>query len=258
VTLDTPDMTQLDLTRPETIEATVERAAPDLIVHLAAETRVDWCEDHPDEAFRVNTIGTILLARAVEGRGARMILVSTDYVFDGASRSPYLEDDPTLSLNVYGRSKEEAENAVLSIVSDVLVVRSSGLYGAGGTNFVDTIRGKAARGEPLEVVDDQVQSPTWVGHLAPALVGAALSDATGILHLASSGGGCSWFDFAREIVARSGASVPCAPISSERAGRPARRPAYSVLDVTQAREKLSIAMPDWREGLTSYLSGGER
>ncbi|MDM7917443.1 MAG: dTDP-4-dehydrorhamnose reductase, partial [Candidatus Eisenbacteria bacterium] len=229
-----------------------------VVLHLAAETRVDWCEEHAEEAFRVNTAGTALVARAAEARGARLVFVSTDYVFDGAARSPYSEDHATRALNVYGRSKEEAEKAVASTAGDRLIVRSSGLYGAGGKNFVDTIRAKAHRGERLAVVDDQVQSPTWVGDLAPALVRAALSGAQGILHLASDGGGCSWFDFAREILAQIGSRIACDPIPASRAGRPAPRPAYSVLDVSRARDTLSIRMPHWRDGLTRYLSGGER
>jgi dTDP-4-dehydrorhamnose reductase len=246
---------QLDLTRPETVRQTLDRARPELVVHLAAMTAVDDCELRPQEAYAVNTGGTLHIARACAGLGARLVFLSSDYVFDGRARAPYREDHPTAPLNVYGRTKEEAERAVLALCRDALVVRSSGLFGEGGRHFIRQILEAARRGEALRVVDDQVQSPTWVGHLAPDLARAAFSRARGILHL-SAGGECSWYEFARAALEAAGIEAPIRAVSSAEYRRPATRPAYSVLDNALAAETLGGRLPHWREGLAAYASGG--
>ncbi len=256
-TLAMPPRAEFDLERPETVRHVIEDFRPTVVVHLAADTRVDRCEEFPEDAFRLNARGTVHVAEAARRAGARVVLLSTDYVFDGATRTAYREYEATNPLSVYGRSKEEAERAVLAIVRDRLIVRSASLFGTGGQSFVSAILERAQRGEPLRVVDDQIQSPTWVGHLAPAVAAAALSDFQGILHLTARGG-CTWFEFARAILAASGLSVKCEPISSEKLGRPARRPAYSVLDTRLAEEALSLRIPDWHEGLAAFLDGGAR
>jgi len=250
-----PGLDEFELTRPETVLRCFETFRPRLVVHLAAETRVDWCEDHTEEAFRINARGTAQVAVVCRRASARMVLLSTDYVFDGAQRTPYREYQATAPLNAYGRSKEEAERAVLAIVPDRLVVRSASLFGTGGPNFVAAIVDQARRGASLRVVDDQVQSPTWAGHLSPALARASLSDLQGILHITARGE-CSWYEFARAILGSTGLSVACEPASSDRLGRPARRPAYSVLDCSLAEEALGIVLPTWQEGLAAHLTRG--
>jgi dTDP-4-dehydrorhamnose reductase len=249
-----PGMDVFDLDRPDTVIDVVLRARPSLILHLAADARVDRCEEHPADAYRTNARGTAHLASAARRAGARIVMMSTDYVFDGEGAAPYREYATTRPINVYGRSKEEAERALLAIAPDRLVIRSSSLFGAGGPNFVRAILDRALRGEPLEVVDDQAQAPTWAGHLAPAIVRAALSDSQGILHVAAAGS-CTWFQFARAILDSAGIDVPCAPIPSSRSKRPARRPRYSVLDCSLAAESLGIALPDWIVGLAGHLAG---
>ncbi len=250
-----PPIEEFDLRRPDTVDSIFKRVKPDLVVHLAAETRVDHCEGHAEEALLVNASGAARIAEACRALGARLVLMSTDYVFDGAKGDPYREEDPTGPLSVYGRSKEAAERAVLAIVADRLVVRSASLFGRGGHHFVAGVLKQARKGAPLRIVNDQVHSPTFVGHLAPALVRAAASDLQGILHLAGRGG-CSWFDFGLAILSRAGISAACDPISSAELNRPARRPAYSVLDTDLAMEKLNIQMPGWREGLEAFFEEG--
>lgn len=249
-----PGLDEFDLERPGTIVSTVDGARPQLIVHLAANTQVDWCEQHPLEAFRVNTEGTIHVAHAARRLGARMVFLSTDYVFDGARFEPYHEYDATNPLSVYGRTKREAERAVLDIVPDRLVVRSSSLFGPGGPNFVDTILRVARSDSPLRVVDDQVQSPTYAGHLAPAVSCAATSAAQGLLHLSGTGS-CTWLEFARAILAVAGVERECEAVSARQLARPAPRPSYSVLDGSLAESLLGLRLPPWREGLAAHLAG---
>ncbi len=250
-----PGLEEFDLARPESIGTAILGSRPHIVIHLAAETRVDWCEEHPEETFLVNVAGTRVLAKACREIGARLLYLSTDYVFDGAKRVPYLEGDPTAPLSVYGRSKEQAEQAVLSTLENRLVVRSASLFGLGRRHFAAAVLAQAREGRTLRIVDDQVQSPTWVGHLAPAIVAAARSDLQGIVHVSASGS-CTWLDFALAILARAGVHADVRPISTLELARPARRPAYSVLDLTRAEEALGVRLPHWQEGLDAYIRGG--
>ncbi len=250
--VDAPGLDIFDLDRPETVERFVLDTRPSLVVHLAADARVDRCEEHPEDAFRTNVLGTAHLADACRRVRARIVMMSTDYVFDGAQGSPYREYQRTGALGIYGRSKEEAEKVLFAVAHDRLVVRSSSLFGTGGPNFVNAILDRARRGEPLEVVDDQVQSPTWVRHLAPALARAAVSEMQGIVHIAAAGS-CTWYQLARAILDATGLRVPCSPISSDRSNRPAPRPRYSVLDCSLAAAGLGVALPSWKDGLAGYL-----
>ena len=250
-----PSLDQFELCKPETVRGLVERERPDLVVHLAAETRVDHCEEHPEEAYRINARGTAHLAIACRKMGARMVAMSSDYVFDGSQQTPYREYQATAPLNVYGRSKVEAERAVLTLVTNSLVVRSSSLFGKGGRHFVGAILEAARRKEALHVVDDQIQSPTWVGHLAPALVRVIASDLCGIVHLTASGS-CSWYQFARAILDQAGLRVVLKPIPTKDSRRPAPRPSYSVLCCDLAEEAIGVRLPDWRDALAAYLGRG--
>jgi dTDP-4-dehydrorhamnose reductase len=250
--VETPGLDLFDLDRPETVHRFIEGYRPALILHLGADARVDHCEENPDQAARTNVGGTVHVAEAARKIGARVLLMSTDYVFDGTQRTRYREYQSTHPLNAYGRTKEEAERALLAIVPNRVVVRSSSLYGVGGSNFVGAILDSARQGRSLEVVDDQTQGPTWVRHLAPALARIAVSEVQGILHVAGAGE-CSWFAFAQAILEGSGLRVPCTPIPSELSRRPAMRPAYSVLDCSLAADALGIALPDWKVGLQKYL-----
>ena len=214
------------------------------VVNCAAYTNVDGAETESEVAHAVNADGARNVAEAAE----RVLYVSTDYVFDGVKRRPYVESDATGPLQEYGHSKLAGERATVDANDNHLVVRSSWLFGAGGRNFVDTMLTLRRDRDELLVVDDQVGSPTFTGHLAEALVALAGGDERGVLHVAGSGS-CSWFDFARAIFERSGADADVRPCTTDEFPRPARRPANSVL----ASERGAPVLPAWQDGLDAYL-----
>jgi dTDP-4-dehydrorhamnose reductase len=214
------------------------------VINCAAYTDVDGAESDPGTAQAINGEG----ARHVAEVAARVVYVSTDYVFDGDKRGPYVESDPVNPVSEYGRSKLAGERATLTASPHSLIVRTSWLFGAGGRNFVDTmLRAAEERGE-VRVVDDQVGCPTFAGHLAEVLVALAEGHEHGFLHVAGSGS-CSWFEFARAIFQRAGVDVDVRPCTSAEFPRPARRPANSVL----ASERDAPKLPAWQEGLDAYL-----
>jgi dTDP-4-dehydrorhamnose reductase len=217
-------------------------AGAETVINCAAYTDVDGAEADPEAARAVNAEGARNVARAA----ARVVYISTDYVFDGAKAKAYVESDPPAPLQEYGHSKLEGERATLDAGQDALVVRTSWLFGAGGHNFVETMLRRAGDGEPLRVVDDQVGCPTFTGHLAEALAGLARGDERGVLHVAAAGS-CSWFEFAQAIL--EGGDAALEPCTTEEFPRPARRPANSVL----ASERGAPELPHWRDGLGAYL-----
>jgi dTDP-4-dehydrorhamnose reductase len=198
----------------------------------------------------VNRDGARNVAAGAAGVGAAVVQPSTDYVFDGSKRTPYLESDPTGPRSAYGRSKLAGEHAVAEANKRHLVVRTSWLFGVSGSNFVDTMLGLARDRDEVKVVHDQVGCPTYTGHLAEALVRLAGTDAHGVHHVAG-GGACSWFEFATEIFRQAGLDVRAVPCKTADFPRPAPRPAYSVLG---SERPDAVRLPDWREGLASYLS----
>jgi dTDP-4-dehydrorhamnose reductase len=212
----------------------------DTVINCAAWTDVDGAEDHEEEALRVNRDG----ARNVAEAAGRVVYVSTDYVFDGEKREPYRPTDRPNPLSAYGRTKLAGERATAEANPRHHIVRTSWLYGPGGGNFVETVLRLGAERDVLRVVDDQVGRPTFTGHLGPALLEVAASEDYGIHHRAG-GGQCTWFEFAREIVARAGLSCRVERCTTAEFPRPAPRPAYSVL--------AGGDLPGWREGLDAYL-----
>jgi dTDP-4-dehydrorhamnose reductase len=243
------DRAALDVTDADAVRDAVGRLRPDVVVNCAAWTDVDGAETAETDALKLNGEAAGSVAAAAADVGAAVVLPSTDYVFDGAAERPYVESDPANPLSAYGRTKLAGELASLDANPRCFVVRTSWLFGTGGRNFVETMLGLAERGE-LRVVDDQVGSPTYTAHLADALLRLAATDAYGIHHIAGDGH-CSWFDFARAIFDRAGIPCEVTPVSSDEFPRPAPRPAYSVLGT----ERLApIRLPDWRDGLHTYLS----
>ena len=229
-------------------------ARVDVVVNCAAWTDVDGAERSPDEAQAVNGVGAGNVARSAATSSAWTIHISSDYVFDGAKRSPYVESDEVGPLSSYGRSKLAGERAVAAAApTRHTIVRSSWLFGAGGPCFPATILRLAAERPELKVVDDQVGCPTFTGHLATALVdvGARTARPVGLLHLAGAGR-CSWYEFAQEVVA--GAEVTCEvqPCSTDEMPRPAARPAYSVLGSERGDD--APVLPHWRQGLSEYMA----
>jgi dTDP-4-dehydrorhamnose reductase len=192
------------------------------------------------------------VARAAVACDAWVVHISSDYVFDGTTRSPWVESDPVGPLSAYGRSKLAGERSVASEAPGRhTIVRSSWLFGAGGPCFPATILRLAAERDEIKVVDDQVGCPTFTGHLASALVEIAARRPVGIVHVAG-GGSCSWYEFAREIVRSARASAAVRPCGTDEMQRPAVRPAYSVLRSERGDE--AVSLPDWREGLAAYMA----
>ena len=218
----------------------------DLAINCAAWTDVDGAEEHEDEALRINRDG----ARNVAEAAGAVLYVSSDYVFDGTKREPYLESDPVNPLSAYARTKLEGERATAEANPRHFVVRSSWLFGAGGRNFVETMLGLADTGGPVLVVRDQVGCPTFTGHLAEALVRLVDGESYGLHHIAGQGE-CSWFEFANEIFDRAAVETRAMSCTSDEFPRPAARPAYSVL---RTERDYGYELPDWRDGLASYLS----
>ena len=246
------DLPEFDLTQAG-CESQILAAGPSVILHVGAYTNVDGAEREPDRAMAVNAQGTDFVARAAAALNARLIYVSTDYVFDGRQTTPYREEDVPHPINVYGQSKRDGELAALAGCPNTLVARTAWLYGQGGSNFVKTMM-KLAREKPfLEVVGDQRGCPTNADDLALALKDLITSDLRGICHVTNRGD-CSWHEFAEAIVSLMGLSTPVRSITTEQMGRLARRPLYSVL----AQERLhsvGFSMPSWRDALQRFVSG---
>lgn len=240
-----------DIRVPEQVEAQVQRIRPDWIVLSAAYTDVDGCELNPQLANAVNTQGALNVARAAAKAGAKLLFVSTDYVFDGQNTKPYEVDHPRNPINSYGESKAEAEKKILEILPDACVVRTSWLFGAGGKCFPDTILKIAATRPRIEVVNDQRGCPTYTDDLAAGIMQLCRAGGEGIIHCTNSGD-CTWYDFAREILAQAGSSTQVLPTTSEKFVRPANRPRYSVLSSASLR-KYGVAMRPWQQTLSDYL-----
>lgn len=244
------DLPEFDLADPAS-ESQIREAKPDIILHVGAYTNVDQAEREPERAYAVNAEGTRRVAQAAQAAKVRLIYVSTDYVFDGTKTSPYDEQDPPHPLNHYGRSKYEGEQAVLTLCPNSLVVRTAWLFGHEGPNFVKTIMRVAQERPVLEVVDDQRGCPTYAEDLAQALSQLALSDLRGICHVTNSGD-CSWFEFAQAIVRLTGSMTTVNPITTAQFGRPAKRPAYSVLSQDRFTAHYP-PLPNWQDALARFL-----
>jgi dTDP-4-dehydrorhamnose reductase len=243
------DRAGLDVTDAAAVADALEQARPDVAVNCAAWTDVDGAEQDEAAALALNGDAAGHVAAAAASVGAAVVQPSTDYVFDGRGERPYVESDPTAPLSAYGRTKLAGEQAVRAANPRSFVVRTSWLFGSGGRNFVETMLGLAERGE-VRVVDDQVGSPTYTPHLADGLLRLAASDRYGVHHMTGAGH-CTWFGFAGAIFERTGVDCRVVPVTTDEFPRPAPRPAYSVL----GSERLdAIQLPDWRDGLRSYLA----
>lgn len=241
----------LDIRNASQVKNVVEKTQPEWIVLAAAYTDVDGCEGNAELAFAVNRDGAANVAEAARGSGAKLLFVSSDYVFDGKKILPYEAGDARNPQSVYGRSKAEAEVRLLEILPDVCIARTSWLFGTGGRCFPDTILRLAASRPTLNVVNDQRGCPTYSVDLARAIIALCHKNAQGIVHVTNAGN-CSWFEFAKEIVKGAAPTTEVRPVSSAEMARPAPRPAYSVLSATSLR-RYGIEMPLWQEALQRYL-----
>ena len=241
----------VDIRRAERVCEIVEKTRPRWIVLAAAYTDVDGCESDPQRAFAVNRDGAANVAEAATRFGAKLIFLSSDYVFGGKKSSPYETGDQRNPQGVYAKSKAEAEVRLLDILPDVCIARTSWLFGTGGKCFPDTILKLAESRSALDVVNDQLGCPTYTVDLARAIIELCRKDADGIVHVTNSGD-CTWFEFAREIIKEAGLHAQVRPVSSQQMARPAPRPAYSVLAATSLR-RYGIEMPSWQDALERYL-----
>ncbi|HWH96543.1 MAG TPA: dTDP-4-dehydrorhamnose reductase [Baekduia sp.] len=248
------DLPDGDLTDPGVAQDIVEDAAPDAIVHCAAFVDVDRAEADEPLALAVNADASANVAAAAAMLSARIVAVSTDYVFDGTlTGRPYLESDPTAPLGAYGRTKLAGEHAIAGHNPDHAIARTAWLFGVGGKNFPDTMLKAAETRDEVSVVTDQVGSPTFAGHLSPALLDLAAADAVGIFHTAG-GGQCSWHELTVELYRAAGVSTRVNETTAAEFRRPAPRPAWSVL-ATERDE--TPRLPPWQEGVAAYLNERE-
>ena len=244
------DLPEFDLTRSDN-ESQIVAARPSAILHVGAYTNVDGAEREPDRAMLVNAQGTTMVARAAATVNARLIYLSTDYVFDGTKSTPYREEDMPHPINVYGQSKREGEIAALAGCPNTLVVRTAWLYGYAGNNFVKTIMRLATEKPFLDVVGDQRGCPTNADDLALVLKDLVKTDLRGICHVTNTGD-CTWHEFAEAIVNRMDLSIPVRPITTAQAGRLARRPAYSVLAPGRLAAVRAL-LPHWQDALARFM-----
>ena len=250
---------ELDVRDPAAIARVLDRVRPDVVINAAAFNDVDGAEADPAPAMAVNAVGAGHLARACRERGAVLVHVSSDYVFDGAKREPYAEDDCPRPLNAYGVSKLAGCLLVAAAGGPHLIVRTSGVFGPGGNrikggSFVERVLARARGGQPLRVVADQVFSPTYAPDLAAALLALVERDARGLIHVTNSGS-CSWHELAMAALEIAGMRVSAEAIASRELGAPARRPPYSVLANDRARAAGLAPLRPWRDALAEFLSG---
>ena len=249
----------LDIADPHAVNAVLDRVQPQCVINAAAYNFVDRAEDQPQEALAVNALGPRDLAHWCTAHAARLVHVSTDYVFglDERRRTPYREDDCPGPISTYAVSKLSGEQLVRAGGQQHLVIRTCGLYGLNATqqkgNFVSTmLRIGRERGE-VRVVDDQRCTPTWVPDVADAMLGLIEQNASGLYHVTNAGS-ATWREFAEEIFRLAGLSVRVMPITSAQFGARARRPSYSVLDCGRLLQALRRPMPDWHEALARHIS----
>jgi dTDP-4-dehydrorhamnose reductase len=242
---------ELDVTDAGAVRQAFEKLRPAAVINCAAWTDVDGAEADEAGATLLNGEAAGIVAAAAATVGAAVVQPSTDYVFDGTKRTPYVESDPVAPQSAYGRSKLAGERAVAEANERHFIVRTSWLFGSGGGNFVETMLRLGRELGEVVVVRDQVGCPTYTAHLAEALVELAGGEAYGIHHVAGGGEPCSWFDFARAIFEEAGVDVRVSPCTTEEFPRPAQRPAYSVLE---SERPDAPRLPGWRSGLSAHLS----
>ena len=249
------DLPELDITNPEQVNQTVKNFQPDWIINAAAYTDVDGAETNQELAFRVNAEGPHNLAKAVIEANAKLVHISTDYVFDGTKNEPYTETDQPNPLQVYGKSKLEGETLIQETGVPGIIIRTSWLYGSYGNNFVKTILRLADEKDEIQVVDDQIGSPTYVSDLAEAIL-ELLSKHTfhhlELLHY-SNEGGISWYEFAEKII-KNKKMNKIKPIITEELKSKIKRPKYTVLDFNKSHNKFNLKILNWKDSFNkSFL-----
>ena len=245
------DVDVLDITDAGAVKSFVKAQNIDTIINCAAYTAVDMAEDEPELARCINVDGPANLAAS----GAKIIHISTDYVFDGCGHKPYKPEDAACPVSVYGKTKLQGEQEVLKRAETAVIIRTAWLYSPYGKNFVKTMRRLGAEKESINVVADQIGSPTYAGDLAEAIVNILpqlAPEKSGVYHFTDEGV-CSWYDFATEIMEQSGLKCRVCPIPTEAYPTKAKRPFYSVLDKSKIKETFHLCIPHWKEGLKKCL-----
>jgi dTDP-4-dehydrorhamnose reductase len=243
----------LDITKISDVRARLTELQPEVIINAAAYTNVDGCESNPDLAYQVNCLGPRNLAVIAEELGASLVQVSTDYVFGGSGTTPYREYDPVSPKSVYGKSKLDGEIMVRTLCHRHYIIRTAWLYGIHGNNFVRTMLKLAKEKEVLQVVNDQLGSPTFSYDLATAIATLIENPTYGTYHITNSGE-CTWFEFTKEILAQAGIThVRVEPMTTEQLNRPADRPLYSVMDNYMWRMDGHTPLRSYQDALQAYL-----
>jgi dTDP-4-dehydrorhamnose reductase len=245
------DIGEIDIRNPQNTDEVLRPLRLDCIVLTAALTDVDACESNPEKTMETNCAGAVNVGKTAKALGARMLFVSTDYVFDGTKSTPYETTDPRNPKTVYGRSKAEAEEQLLAVLPDICIARTAWLFGIQGKSFPDTILKLAQTRSELDVVNDQRGCPTYARDLARAIMQLCRQHARGIVHVTNAGD-CTWYEFAAEILRQAGSKTVVRPTTTDKFPRPAPRPKYSVLSPKSLIER-GIRMPRWQDAVRDYL-----
>ena len=250
------DLPDIDITDLTSVKTTIKKINPDIIINCAAYTAVDDCENNEETAFAVNAEGIANIANAAESIGAPVVHFSTDYVFDGLKKSPYIESDATNPQSVYGKSKLEGEHNLIKSTKKYFIFRISWLYGRHGNNFAKTIRKVALQklksNEPLKVVNDQFGTPTYTKSVCKQILSVIFTDNFGIYHCTNEGE-CTWFDFAKYITESFTINSEIIPCTTAEFPRPAPRPPYSVLENNCLKTSGLNNMPHWKDAFKVFI-----
>lgn len=250
-----PSKDVLDITVRDKASRIIEENSPDVVINCAAYTKVDKAEEERIRAFLINGTGVQNLALVCNERGIPLCHISTDYVFDGKKGKPYTPFDNTNPINIYGESKLAGEKYIQWLTNRFYIVRTSWLYGRGGSNFVSTILRIAKEKKVIRVVKDQIGSPTSTVSLSHAIKSLVGSGAYGIHHFTDeTNGGISWYDFAKEIIRLSGFKTEVIPVTTDEFPRPAKRPIYAVLDTLSFSEVTGYTPVNWKDALRAFLT----
>ncbi len=247
------DLPELNLVSFSDTISYIEQVRPDLVIHCAAKTQVDDCQFKPEEAYAANVLATRNVVNACQAVAAELVYISTDYVFDGEAIKPYQEYDRCNPQSVYGMTKWQGEEIVMTHLARFYIVRTAWLFGDQGHNFVRTVLKLAQECDTLRMVSDQVGCPTYALDLAMIIEGLIRTKAYGIYH-GTNEGSCAWFDFAKEILRLAGKNrVKVEPITAAELKRPAPRPRYSILG-KEGLKAIGIQAPDYHDALRRFMN----
>ena len=249
---------EIEIGDVDSVSRVLRSLKPDVVINTAAYHKVDDCEKFPERSYLINALGAYNLAVTAESLGSCLVHISTDYVFDGAKRAPYVETDLPHPLNTYAVTKVAGEHFIRANATKYFIVRSSGLYGhnpcraKGGRNFIDTMLKVAKEKPEVRVVNDETLTPTYTHHLALQIRDLVKTDAYGLYH-ATNNEWCSWYEFAKEIFRIAGVSVNLVSASAKDFPSPVKRPSYSVLENAALQSIGKDMMPAWKESLAEYF-----